>query len=125
MPRPDVFPAALRALDGGHGVAIATVIGAHGSTPRHLGARMAVADDGRQWGRIGGGRIEALVVAAAREVAAGAPPRVVRHHLVRDLAMCCGGSMEVAITPGSPSRDAIAHLAMLDAVAVLVTPGDG
>src|SRR3954453_2208251 len=96
-PRTDVFAQALRALEAGRGVAIASVIGAHGSTPRHLGARMAVASDGQQWGTVGGGRIEQLVVEAAREVAGGAAPRVVRQHLVRDLAMCCGGSMEVAI----------------------------
>jgi xanthine dehydrogenase accessory factor len=113
----DVFDAALRALDGGRGVAIAAVVDARGSTPRHLGARMAVAADGEQWGTIGGGRIEALVVAAAKEVAAGAPARVVRQHLVRDLAMCCGGAMTVAITPAAPSRDALAQ--------TLVTPLDG
>ncbi|MEO8699710.1 MAG: XdhC family protein [Kofleriaceae bacterium] len=122
--RTDVFAAALRALSGGRGVAIASVIGAHGSTPRHLGARMAVADDGEQWGTIGGGRIEQLVVAAAREVASGAPPRVVRQHLVRDLAMCCGGSMEIVLTPALPSREAIAELAT-DKPCVLTTPIDG
>ncbi|HEY5934377.1 MAG TPA: XdhC family protein, partial [Kofleriaceae bacterium] len=120
----DVFAAALAALDAGRGVAIATVIGAHGSTPRHLGARMAVADDGEQWGTIGGGRIEQLVASAAREVAAGAAPRVVRQHLVRDLAMCCGGSMEVVLTPAEPSRAVLRELATRPA-GVLVTPIDG
>jgi xanthine dehydrogenase accessory factor len=123
--RPDVFTEALRALDGGRGVAIACVIGAHGSTPRHLGARMAVADDGEQWGTVGGGRIEQLVVTAAREVAAGAAPRVVRQHLVRDLAMCCGGSMEVVLTPAAGSRAAIARLAADRAPKILLTPIDG
>ncbi|MDQ3368238.1 MAG: XdhC family protein, partial [Myxococcota bacterium] len=61
MARLDIFAAALRALESGRGVAIATVIGAQGSTPRHLGARMAVAADGEQWGTIGGGRIEQVV----------------------------------------------------------------
>lgn len=125
----DVFAAALRALDERRGVAIAAVTGARGSTPRHLGARMAVAADGEQWGTVGGGRIEALVVSAAKEVAAGAPPRVVRQHLVRDLAMCCGGSMEVAITPAAASRAAIEQLAEAVGSArrplVLVTPLDG
>ncbi len=121
----DVFAAALRALDEGRGVAIAAVTHASGSTPRHLGARMAVAADGEQWGTVGGGRIEALVVGAAKEVAAGATPRVVRQHLVRDLAMCCGGTMEVAITPAAPSRDAIAKLAGAKRAVVLVTPLDG
>ena len=120
-----LFADVLRALDAGRGVAIAAVVGATGSTPRHLGARMAVADDGAQWGTVGGGRIEQLVVAAAREVAAGAPARVVRQHLVRDLAMCCGGAMTVAITPAAESRAAIAELAAARAPRMLVTPLDG
>jgi xanthine dehydrogenase accessory factor len=125
MPRPDVFTLALRALDGGRGVALAAVIGARGSTPRHLGARMVVTEDGEQWGTVGGGRIEQLVVAAAREVAAGAAPRVVRQHLVRDLAMCCGGAMEVVVTPAAGSREAIAALAGDRSPRVLATPLDG
>lgn len=125
MGKPDVFTQALRALDGGRGVAIACVIGAHGSTPRHLGARMAVAEDGEQWGTVGGGRIEQLVATAAREVAAGAAPRVVRQHLVRDLAMCCGGSMEVVLTPAAASREAIAMVTADRAPRILATPIDG
>ena len=125
MPRPNVFAAALEALDAGRGVAIAAVTGASGSTPRHLGARMAVAADGEQWGTVGGGKIEQLCALAAREVAAGGEPRVVRQHLVRDLAMCCGGSMEVAITPAAPSREVIARLADASERLVLVTPLDG
>jgi xanthine dehydrogenase accessory factor len=124
MARVDVFGAALRALDSGRGVAIAAVTGASGSTPRHLGARMAVAADGEQWGTVGGGKIEQLVVAAGREVAGGGEPRVVRQHLVRDLAMCCGGSMEVAITPAAPSRAVIAELTTRRR-GVLLTPLDG
>jgi xanthine dehydrogenase accessory factor len=120
-----VFTQALRALDGGRGVAIACVIGAHGSTPRHLGARMVVADDGEQWGTVGGGRIEQLVVASARDVAAGGAPRVVRQHLVRDLAMCCGGSMAVALTPAAASREALAMVTASRTPKILVTPLDG
>lgn len=123
MPPVDVLARALVALDAGHGVAIATVIGARGSTPRHLGARMAVTAS-EQWGTIGGGKIEHVVVERAREVAAGAPPAIVRQHLVRDLAMCCGGSMEVVLTPAAPSRDAlVAYSAGLSRV--LITPLDG
>jgi xanthine dehydrogenase accessory factor len=123
--RPDVFSWALRVLDGGRGVAIACVIGARGSTPRHLGARMAVTEDGEHWGTVGGGRIEQLVVSAAREVAGGAAPRIVRQHLVRDLAMCCGGSREVVVTPAAGSRAALAALTADRSPKILVTPLDG
>src|SRR3569833_2266079 len=121
----DVFAAALRALDAGRGAASASVIGARGSTPRHLGARMTVTADGEQWGTVGGGKIEQLVVEAAREVAGGAAPRVVRQHLIRDLAMCCGGAMEVAITPAAPPRAVRVALAGLRAPRTLETPLDG
>ncbi|MDX2090069.1 MAG: XdhC family protein [Kofleriaceae bacterium] len=125
MSSPDVFAAALAALEAGRGVAIATVIGAHGSTPRHLGARMAIAADGETWGTIGGGRIEQVVVERAKEVAAGEAPAIVRQHLVRDLAMCCGGSMEIALTPATGSRAALHALVGSKAPQVLVTPLDG
>jgi xanthine dehydrogenase accessory factor len=126
MPRPlDVFAAALRALEAGKGVAIAAVIGARGSTPRHLGARMVVTADGAQWDTVGGGKIEQLVVEAAQQVAGGAAARVVRQHLIRDLAMCCGGVMEVAITPGDASRAALELLAGSRTPRVLETPLDG
>ncbi len=103
-----LFAQVLAALDDGRGVALATVIATRGSTPRHVGARMAVVDDGRTLGTIGGGRIEVEVIGAAAEVARGGPARRVEHHLVRDLAMCCGGWMELVIAPAGPSRVALA-----------------
>lgn len=112
-------------LDEGKGVAIASVIGAKGSTPRHLGARMIVASDGTQLETVGGGKIEQLVVAAARDVASGGEARVVRQHLIRDLAMCCGGAMEVAITPAAASIDALRTLAGSRVPRTLETPLDG
>jgi xanthine dehydrogenase accessory factor len=51
-----------------------------------------------------------------------------RHHLVRDLAMCCGGSMEIYIEPLAQSRAALeTALAMWGKrrPAELVTPLDG
>ena len=51
--------------------------------------------------------------------------RVVRQHLVRDLAMCCGGAMEVAITPAEPSRSALEALVASELPRALVTPLDG
>ena len=125
MARKGVFEAALEAIDAGRGVALAAVIGAKGSTPRHLGARMAIADDGEQWGTIGGGKIEQLVVAAARDIAAGAPGVIVRQHLIRDLAMCCGGAMAVAITPALASKGVLEQLVYSRQPRILETPLDG
>lgn len=103
-----LFAEVLAELDAGRGVALATVLATAGSTPRHPGARMAVTADGRGLGTIGGGRIELEVMEAGRAIAGGAPARRLHHHLVRDLAMCCGGSMELVVAPAAPARAALA-----------------
>jgi xanthine dehydrogenase accessory factor len=104
----ELFARALAAVTADPvGGALATVVAATGSTPRHLGARMMITGEGRLIGSVGGGRIEHEVVQRAAEVARTGEPAVVAHHLVRDLAMCCGGSMEVAITPAAGCRDAL------------------
>jgi xanthine dehydrogenase accessory factor len=68
---------------------------------------MVVGADASSFGTIGGGRVELEAARAGAEVAAGAPARLVRHHLVRDLAMCCGGSMDVLVQPVAPSARAL------------------
>src|SRR5689334_9290982 len=89
--------------------ALVTVLHTSGSTPRHAGARMVVGADGKVFGTIGGGRVELEATRHAEEVARGAPARRERHHLVRDLAMCCGGTMDLYVQPVAPSVDAIAR----------------
>jgi xanthine dehydrogenase accessory factor len=119
--------AVLDDLDRGQACALATVVACAGSTPRHLGARMAVTADGQR-GSIGGGRIEVEVTAAAREVAAGGPARRAVHHLVRDLGMCCGGKMTIAIGPAAASRAALAEIVRAADErrwVVVETPADG
>ncbi len=79
----------------------ATVIGATGSTPRGLGARLLVASDGRLYGTVGGGVLESRVIERARALLEA--PEVVR--LSWDLAseeagsMACGGAMEFLLEP--------------------------
>jgi xanthine dehydrogenase accessory factor len=103
----EVLREALRRAKGAGPQALATVVRTSGSTPRHPGAKMVVGADGSSFGTIGGGRVELEAARAGAEVAGGAPSRIVRHHLVRDLAMCCGGSMEVLVQPVLPSAPAI------------------
>ncbi|MBT8491675.1 MAG: xanthine dehydrogenase accessory protein XdhC [Deltaproteobacteria bacterium] len=91
----------------GRPACLATVVRTAGSSPRHAGAKMLIFEDGTTFGTIGGGRIELEVTRVGREVAAGAEPRRVIHHLVRDLAMCCGGSMELYLEPLSGCQAAL------------------
>lgn len=124
----DALRRALDVADSGERAALVTVIRIAGSTPRHLGAAMIVCENGRIINTIGGGRVEQEVTAAARAVAAGQPPVRVTHHLVRDLAMCCGGTMEFYIEPVGPGAGALrSALALAEArrPGLLITPLDG
>jgi xanthine dehydrogenase accessory factor len=85
--------------------ALATVIRTAGSAPRRAGAHMAVRADGTIGGSVGGGRIELEVIEVARKVAEGSEPaQRVKKHLTHELAMCCGGQMELWIEPLDEGR---------------------
>ncbi len=88
-------------LEGRYGgaAALATVIERSGSAPQILGAKLLLRDDGEIFGTVGGGAIEARVIEACREVLASQSATRVRANLVRDLGMCCGGTMEVFVEP--------------------------
>src|SRR5437899_8541326 len=66
---------------------------------------MLVRADGSLVGTIGGGRVEKEVVDAALALlarGAAARPTLLRYHLTHELAMCCGGEMEVFVEPMIP-----------------------
>ena len=63
-------------------VALAVIIRDHGSVPRHAGTKMLVYGDGRTLGTIGGGEMEARVVAAAAEALRDGRTRLVPYSLV-------------------------------------------
>lgn len=81
--------------------ALATVTARAGSAPQVLGARMLFwrDDAGREQtlGTVGGGAIEALVQESCRRCLQTGRPDTVAANLVRDLGMCCGGTMEVLV----------------------------
>jgi xanthine dehydrogenase accessory factor len=103
----EVYAEILRLLaEGGRG-ALATVIGATGSTPGKEGAKMLVREDGSTVGTIGGGCTEASVWALAREVLETDQPRREKFKLTPKEAgeegLACGGIVEIFIEPiGSP-----------------------
>ncbi|HOK06574.1 MAG TPA: XdhC family protein [Syntrophales bacterium] len=89
------------ALAEGRSVVAATVVARRGSAPREVGAAMAVFADGAALGTVGGGALEARIVAAAATVLAQGRPRLERFSLTdaeaaRD-GMICGGTVEVLL----------------------------
>jgi xanthine dehydrogenase accessory factor len=94
----------LRALlDGGQPFALATVIGARGSSPRPPGAAMAVSADGQAVGSISGGCVEGAVYGTAEQVLAGDGPVVETYGYSDDdafaVGLTCGGELEVLVAP--------------------------
>ncbi|MCU1277948.1 MAG: xanthine dehydrogenase accessory factor [bacterium] len=102
----DLFGEIVRLHNSRTPCVLATVVRTSGSTPRKATARMIVLGDGRIVGTIGGGRVEKEVVDAAMALLAGgdgARAKMLRYHLTHELAMCCGGEMEVFVEPLIPA----------------------
>ncbi len=94
---------AITQLASGEKVAMATIIGTKGSTPRKAGAQILFYPDGRAVGTIGGGCGESDVRRYAFQIIATGESQVVQVNLTHDVAeedgMVCGGIMEVFIEP--------------------------
>lgn len=87
----------------GREAALATVVRVEGSTPRGVGARMAISADGEMGGSVSGGCVEADVVEHARAVVRTGEP-VLRRYGISDekgleVGLMCGGTIEVLIEP--------------------------
>ncbi len=83
--------------------AIATVIGARGSSPRLPGAAMAVGLDGEALGSVSGGCVEGAVYETAERVLAGEGAAVESYGYSDDdafaVGLTCGGTLEVLVAP--------------------------
>ena len=90
-------------LAAGTPFALATVIGARGSSPRPPGAAMAVTADGAALGSISGGCVEGAVYGTAETVLAGDAALVESYGYSDDEAfavgLTCGGELEVLVAP--------------------------
>jgi len=82
---------------------LATVVDTGGSTPALVGAQVVVEPEAFR-GTVGGGAFEWRVLADARALLAdpGRRTGAIDVHLVRDLAMCCGGQMRVFMQKVEP-----------------------
>jgi xanthine dehydrogenase accessory factor len=89
---------ALAAVTRGETLAMATIVGAQGSTPREIGARMLVWPD-RFTGTVGGGSLERQALDQARKLLA----QDARRHALQDyplgplLGQCCGGRVRLLV----------------------------
>lgn len=99
----DLYEEILKLKADGKNVALATIIGTDGSTPRETGAKMLVREDGTILGTIGGGSLEGQVIADCVTAMREEKPRNVRYDLTGSEAdgagMICGGVVDIYIEP--------------------------
>src|ERR1700724_1154699 len=90
-------------VESGEHVAIATVVGTSGSTPRPKGAAMAVTASGQVSGSVSGGCLEADVFGQAQEVLATGRPKLVHYGITDEMAfdvgLSCGGRVDIFVEP--------------------------
>ena len=120
-------------LEQGKQGALATIISRVGATPRDAGAKIFIGEDGKMYGTIGGGCMEAEVWQHARTVIASGKTKILRYSLngktVEDEGMICGGTAEIFLEPVTAKQKAV-YQNLADCIAtgekaVVVTRVDG
>lgn len=85
----------------GHRAELVTVVKTWGSSPRPIGATLAICDDGRVVGSVSGGCIEGAVVHEALEVMQDGKPRLldfgVSNEQAWEVGLACGGKIEIFV----------------------------
>ncbi len=84
-----------------------TVVDTSGSAPQDRGAKMIVTAEGRQYGTVGGGKVEAKALAEAQKMLAGevdTATRFVQWNLSRDVGMTCGGIVRLYFESWNAAR---------------------
>ncbi|MEW6023957.1 MAG: XdhC family protein [Pseudomonadota bacterium] len=101
----DVLKTAASWIAAGHRCELVTVIKTWGSSPRPIGATLAVRDDGRVIGSVSGGCIEDDLIenVRAKGISPEAKPHILSYGISADDAhrfgLPCGGTIELAIEP--------------------------
>lgn len=97
----DVLRQAARWRDDGVGVALATVVGTWGSSPRPMGSQLAVSESGAFVGSVSGGCVEGAVVEEALQVIATGAPKLLAFGVTNEMAwqvgLACGGLVKIFV----------------------------
>jgi xanthine dehydrogenase accessory factor len=103
-------------LLAGEPIALATVTRTWGSSPRPVGATLAVTASGKMAGSVSGGCIEGAVVQAAQDVLQSGIPKLLSFtassRSAWDVGLSCGGEVEVLVHPLSREMYLVEHEAI-------------
>jgi len=100
-----IFKALSELETNNNSAAICTVIKSEGSTPRHVGSKMLVYQDGKFIGTVGGGELESRVINAAIESLKSGTAQNLSYTMAdpsRGDPGVCGGTVEVFVEPILP-----------------------
>lgn len=105
-------------LNSGHQLLLVTVVKTWGSSPRPIGALLALRDDGRAIGSISGGCIEDDLMYRLRKDGMPKSAELVTYGATaeeaRRLGLPCGGSMQLVIEPMHNASDLMSVLSLLN-----------
>jgi len=97
----DILQQAASWKDEGKGVALATVVTTWGSSPRPVGAKLAVEEGGKFVGSVSGGCVEGAVINEALASIADGKPRLldfgVTNEQAWEVGLACGGKIKVFV----------------------------
>ena len=133
----EVFHEAVKQLNQGDPVVMATVVHTKGSTPQKPGAKLLVRQDGSGVGTLGGGCVEGDIwFAASQLLKRGGGPQYRDYQLTEELAaqdgLVCGGTMFFVIDPVYAPSDYLTFAQEIEsaysggpsvAMATLIDPG--
>src|SRR4051794_30593958 len=82
---------------------VATVEATRKSSPRPVGSKLVITEDGKLEGSVSGGCVESDVFEAAQQVMADGTPRLLTYGITDDMAFSvglpCGGEIDVFVEP--------------------------
>jgi xanthine/CO dehydrogenase XdhC/CoxF family maturation factor len=97
----EILEQAARWREAGRGVALATVVSTWGSSPRPVGAKLAVAESGEFVGSVSGGCVEGAVVEEGLAAIRDGKPRMLDFGITNDQAwevgLACGGKIAIFV----------------------------
>jgi xanthine dehydrogenase accessory factor len=99
----DIYETVDEYLSRGKAGTLATIVTKLGAAPREEGAKMFVGDDGKFYGTVGGGCMEAEVWQEARKVMKTGEAKLFHYRMdgrqVEDEGMLCGGNIDIFLEP--------------------------
>lgn len=122
----DILPDLEKWQQGQASIALATVVQTWGSSPRQIGAKMALMPNGQITGSVSGGCVENAVVEAGLESLKTNTPQLLHFGVADETAwevgLACGGSIDIFVQPlNRPFQAVLKQTLQQNQQAVLLT----